>query len=66
MRDFMILIRNQTVYVKERAFFESQGGFREKCGANWMPIRAKSITEARIKGEKLMKGRSHLVVIQGG
>lgn len=43
------------VYVKSGDYFRSQGGLRETWGKAWAPIEAKSIDDARIIGERMIK-----------
>lgn len=38
-----------TVYVKEGNFFRSQGGLTGEWGSSWIPIRARSLDDARLR-----------------
>ncbi len=41
------------VYVKDREFFESQGGLTDDWGRGWRPVYAKSCEHARSMGKKM-------------
>lgn len=43
-----------TVYVKEGAFFRSQGGMTEEWGKHWQSIDAVDIEDARRKGHEMV------------
>lgn len=47
----------QKVFVKEAAFFASQGGLREEWGRSWTPVTADSIEDARRIGEETLPKR---------
>lgn len=47
-----------TVYVKEAAFFISQGGLTTNWGKNWIGINAESIDDARQKGKEIWINQS--------
>lgn len=51
MKNYYISIRPWAVYVKDEAFFIKQGGRTEPWGKSWVKIRARSIEDARQKGE---------------
>lgn len=42
-----------TVFVKEAAFFVSQGGLQKEWGRAWHPVTATSIGDARRKGAEM-------------
>ena len=50
---YRVLIEPWAVYVKDAAYFESQGGLKEKWGERWVEIEAESIYDAREKGKKM-------------
>lgn len=53
MRDVYMVNVNKfsgSVFVKELAFFRSQGGFVKEWGTNWFPVVADSLEDARKKG----------------
>ena len=43
------------IFVKTEAFFIEQSGLSQKWGRCWQKIEAKSIEDARKKGERLLK-----------
>lgn len=47
MTEFMVLIEPWGVYVKEKEFFRSQGGFTSVWGRRWVLVLAESIENAR-------------------
>ena len=47
---YRVVRQGRIVYVKDAAFFESQGGLVEKWGKHWVEIEADSINDARTKG----------------
>jgi hypothetical protein len=52
-RDVYMVMCNEfsgCVFVKDLAFFRSQGGFTQKWGETWVPIVATSIEDARERG----------------
>lgn len=54
MPRYMVLVpASGSPFVKEREFFEEQGGFRNDWGKNWRPLDAESIEDARVKAAKL-------------
>ena len=55
MTNFMVLIQPWAVYVKDRAFFEEQGGFRDSWGKSWRPVKARDIESARRKGQRMCR-----------
>jgi hypothetical protein len=50
MSEYYILVQPWAVYVKEKSFFESQGGLTEDWGKTWQLIQADSIEHARAIG----------------
>jgi hypothetical protein len=52
---FFVLCHNGIVYVKEEAFFVSQGGLTEDWGKDWIKVKAFDMEEARDRGRALKK-----------
>lgn len=47
MKKFYVMFNGAAWFVKDAAYFESQGGLTEKWGKEWVPLWANSIQHAR-------------------
>ena len=59
MTRFAVLVEPSAVFVKDWAYFLSQGGRRLAWGRRWRPILARDIESARRKGQKLEPYKSY-------
>lgn len=54
---YVLCNSGNALFVKEAAFFASQGGLAEPWGRHWKPVVAKSIGDARRQAAKIFKVR---------
>lgn len=55
MNSFYVSYNGFSVFVKESAFFISQGGLTEDWGKGWTLVYADTIEHARTKGELMVE-----------